>query len=139
VNNITVIEDYAHHPTEIEVTLKAALGLKSKRIVIVFQPHRYSRTKHFKERFSNSLKVADYIVLTDIYSASEKKIKGVSTQQIYDMIKQSGHKSVHLLPKEKIKDHLLKIVKPEDLVLILGAGDVGRISDELVQELKQHV
>jgi UDP-N-acetylmuramate--alanine ligase len=138
VNDITVIEDYAHHPTEIKATLEAAGGLKHERIIVIFQPHRYSRTKHFKESFSTSLKKADYLILTDIYSASEEAIDGVTTKIIYDLIVQGGHSSVHLLSRDKIKDHILKIVRPKDLVLVLGAGDIEEVSDELVAEFKKH-
>ena len=136
-NRITVIEDYAHHPTEIRATLEAAFGLNPRRLIAVFQPHRYSRTKYFKDLLASSLFGADHIILTDIYSASEKPIKGVDSNIIYEDLLKKGHKKVKLISKDKITSYLVKIVKPDDLVLIMGAGDIGEVSDELVQRLKE--
>ncbi len=137
INNVTIIEDYAHHPTEIKATLEAARGLKPERIIVIFQPHRYTRTRHFKNSFSTSLNEADYLILTNIYPASEKAIEGINSKIIYDLIVKKGHKSVHLLPRQKITDHLLKVIKPKDMILVLGAGDIGEVSDELVKGLKE--
>ena len=104
---------------------------------MIFQPHRYTRTRHFKNSFSTSLNEADYLILTNIYPASEKAIEGINSKIIYDLIVKKGHKSVHLLPREKITDHLLKVIKPKDMILVLGAGDIGEVSDELVKGLKE--
>ncbi len=137
IGGITVIEDYAHHPTEIKATIQAASYLKPERIIVVFQPHRYTRTKYFKDSFGVSLEKADYLILTNIYSAHEEAIEGVSSKLIYDFIVKRGHKSTYLLPKEEISKHLLKVIKPKDAVLVLGAGDIGEVSDELVKGLKE--
>ena len=137
INEVMVIEDYAHHPTEIRVTLKAASGLNPKRIIAVFQPHRYSRTMHLKDLFSDSLSDADYIVLTDIYPASEKPIKGITSRLIYEGLIKKKHKEVSLISLDEIVNFIIKIVRPEDIVLIMGAGDVGKVSGELVERLKK--
>lgn len=134
---ITVIEDYAHHPTEIKATLNSASLLRPARIVAVFQPHRYSRTKHLKKSFGQSLMPADHIILTDIYSASEVPIEGISTKLIYQSLIDQGHKSVELLNRHKISRRLADIIRPEDIVLIMGAGDIGEVSDELIKRLKK--
>jgi UDP-N-acetylmuramate--alanine ligase len=136
LNNIMVIDDYAHHPTEIKATLKAISNLRPKRIIAVFQPHRYSRTKHLKDLFIYSFELADYLVLTDIYSASEEPIEGVNSQRLSKEIKANGKKNVLFLPSKKITSHLLTLVREGDVVVVLGAGDVGKIADELSEELK---
>lgn len=136
-NDIMVINDYAHHPTEIQATLEAAQGWKDRRIIVVFQPHRYTRTKFLKEEFGKCFSLTDHLVITDIYAASEEPIEGVSGRDIYEKVLESGHRDAYYLPKDKIIDHLLKIIKPKDMVLILGAGDIGELVDELVGQLKK--
>lgn len=134
-----VIDDYAHHPTEIKATLSAIRNLGRKRIIAVFQPHRYSRTKLLLDEFSASFDLADYIIITDIYAASEVPLEGITAGCIYDKIKERApHKEIYFLPKEEIVIHLLGIIKPDDLVITLGAGDIVKISDELVEKLKRH-
>jgi UDP-N-acetylmuramate--alanine ligase len=135
VNGIMVIDDYAHHPTEIKATLEAAKIWKDKRIVAVFQPHRYTRTKYLLDTFSNTFNLVDHLVITDIYPASEKPIEGVSARNIYTKIVEYGHKDVHFLPKGEIVEHLVKRLKPNDLVIIMGAGDIGKVANELVNTL----
>jgi len=135
-NGVTVVEDYAHHPTEIMATLKTAESLKPKRIIGVFQPHRFTRTMNLIDRFSNCFSASDYLILTDIYSASEKTISGVTGKVLYDKVIESGHSNVFYLDKNKITDHLCKVKKPGDMILVLGAGDINKVADELVQRLK---
>lgn len=134
-NGILIIDDYAHHPTEITATLAAARSWKNKRVVGVFQPHRYSRTKFLKKEFGRCFVHADHVVITDIYAAHEAPIKGIAAKTIYEQIKQSGHKSVCFLPKEKIKEHLKSVVRSGDMLMLLGAGDIGRLAEELSQGL----
>ena len=135
-NEIMVINDYAHHPTEIQATLEAARGWKDRRIIGVFQPHRYTRTKFLKEEFGKCFSLADHIVITDIYAASEEPIVGVSGRDIYEKVVESGHRNAYYLPKDKIIAHLLQVIKPKDMVLILGAGDIEELVDELVEKIK---
>ncbi|MFA5411007.1 MAG: UDP-N-acetylmuramate--L-alanine ligase [Candidatus Omnitrophota bacterium] len=133
-----LIDDYAHHPTEIKATLSAIGNLKFKRLIAVFQPHRYTRTKLLSDEFAKCFDAADYLVITDIYPAGEPAEEGVSAKLIYDKIRQnSPGKEAHYLAKEEITGHILGILKPGDLIITLGAGDITKISDELAEELKR--
>lgn len=134
-DDIMIVEDYAHHPREIAATIAACKNWPGRRLVGVFQPHRYSRTKFLKEEFGKSFLGLDELILTDIYSASEKPIEGVTTKVIYDEALKNGQRKISLLKKEAIIPHLLKTLKGNEIVLILGAGDIGELSDELVKEL----
>jgi UDP-N-acetylmuramate--alanine ligase len=137
---LKVIDDYAHHPTEIKVTLAAVKSLRPKRIIAIFQPHRYSRTKILLDDFASSFSAADYLIVTDIYAASEIPIEGVRAELLCDSIKRlAPAKSVVYLPKERIVEHLLRIGRPGDLLITLGAGDITKICDELAQELRRQV
>ena len=132
-----VIDDYAHHPSEIKATLAAAANLNVKRKIVVFQPHRYTRTQLLLNDFAESFAQADYLIITDIYAASEQPIEGVSAQGLSEKIKEyNPGKEVLYLPKEGILSHLLGVINEGDLVMTLGAGDIVRISDALAQELK---
>jgi len=134
---IRVLDDYGHHPTEIQATLSALSYVSHSRIIAVFQPHRFSRTKFLLEDFGRSFKEADYVIITDIYPASEPPIAGITGRSVYDKIKMNGHKEVHFLPKEEIVKHLTHIARPGDLIITLGAGDITRISDELAEAIKR--
>ncbi|MFH1269773.1 MAG: UDP-N-acetylmuramate--L-alanine ligase [Candidatus Omnitrophota bacterium] len=133
-----LIDDYAHHPTEIKATLDALRGFQFNRLIAVFQPHRYTRTKLLFEEFGRSFDLADYIIITDIYPAGERPQKGVSAGLIYDKVKEClPDKEVYLLPKKKIAAHILKIIKPHDVLITLGAGDIVKVCDELAEEFKR--
>lgn len=133
-----LIDDYAHHPTEIRATLSALINLRFARLIAIFQPHRYTRTKLLLDEFSKSFDLADYVIITDIYPAGEEPQEGISGRLIYDKIKEySPNKQVIFLPKEKIAMHILETIKPQDLVVTLGAGDIVKTCDELVEELKR--
>lgn len=138
INNIKVIEDYGHHPTEIRATLEAAKSLNPKRLVVAFQPHRYSRTKFLMEEFSKSFDLVDHLIITDIYAASEAPIPGITGESLCARLKQASKKEVCFVPKDKIIQNLASVTKPGDLVIFLGAGDIGRLSDELLQRLKEN-
>ncbi|MDD5097832.1 MAG: UDP-N-acetylmuramate--L-alanine ligase [Candidatus Omnitrophica bacterium] len=132
-----VIDDYAHHPTEIKATLSAVVNLKAKRKIVIFQPHRYSRTQLLLDEFAQAFDQADYLIITDIYAASEQPIDGVSAQVLLNKIKERiMDKEVVYLPKEEIVGHIKKIISPGDLVITLGAGDIVKVSDALAEELK---
>jgi len=133
-SDILVIDDYAHHPTEIKATLESLRNL-GRRIVAVFQPHRYSRTKYLKEEFGASFSLADHVVITDIYSAHETPIEGVSAKDICESAKRYGHKDVHFEPRDGIVEHLKHAVRPGDALFILGAGDIGQMPEEIVAAL----
>ena len=133
-----VIDDYAHHPTEIRATLSALKNLKSRRIIAVFQPHRYTRTKLLLDEFSRSFDLADYVIITDIYPAGELPIEGINGRRLQEKIKERTlNKNILFLPKEKILEHILKIKKPGDLIITLGAGDIVKACDELVERIKR--
>ena len=136
--DIMVVDDYAHHPTEVLACLKAAKDGWKRRIIAVFQPHLYSRTKDFYKDFGRSFFNSDILVVTDVYPAREDPIPGVSGELISSAAKEYGHKEVHYLTlKEKIVPLLKEILRPNDMVVFMGAGDITKFSDRLVQELKK--
>ncbi len=138
VNGIRIIDDYAHHPSEIKATLKAAKQLKNGRVVSVFQPHRYSRTSILGERFGEAFSEADVVIVSDIYSAGEEPIEGVSAANIISAIeKHDGRDVIYLPTRQEIVDYLLSNARPGDMILTLGAGDIWNTGVELVERLKE--
>jgi len=134
--NITVVDDYGHHPAEIVETLKTAKEYNNGRIVAVFQPHRYSRTYFLHEEFGTSFFDADLVIVTGIYPAGEEPIEGVSGRLIYDAVKKYGHKNAYYIEDfNEIKEFLKKELRPGDLLITLGAGNIYKIGDALLQEL----
>ncbi|MFZ7104953.1 MAG: UDP-N-acetylmuramate--L-alanine ligase [Peptococcaceae bacterium] len=136
VNGIQVVDDYAHHPTEIKVTLQAARNSHSGRIIAVFQPHRYTRTHFLAKEFAQSFSQADILILDEIYSAGEKPIPGVSTQLIVDRLA-PGDKAHYIKNRSELINYLLTIVEPGDMVLTLGAGNIWRVGIDLIGELQK--
>ncbi|MBW2650606.1 MAG: UDP-N-acetylmuramate--L-alanine ligase [Deltaproteobacteria bacterium] len=134
---VTVVDDYGHHPTEIKAVLAAAKkAWEGRRLIAVFQPHRYTRTRALFDEFLGSFDDAGALILTDIYAASEKKIKGVHSMNLCKSIKDNGHGDVmYLSGFKEIVDHLTGIVKPGDVVMTLGAGDVWKIGEDLLGRL----
>ena len=136
--DVMIIDDYAHHPTEIMVTLSAVKNLKHKRLICAFQPHRYTRTKLLLNEFAASFNDADQIIITDIYPASEQPIEGITGELLYNKIKDHyKDKKVIFLPKSEVKGYVLNQLIPGDIFLTLGAGDIIKVNDELVEELKR--
>ena len=137
VGDITVIDDYAHHPTEIKATLAGAKAGWRRRVVCVFQPHLYSRTRDFYEEFGRSFFNADVLVVTDVYPAREEPIQGINGELIANAAKQFGHKQVHYLPdKKSVPAFLLEIVRPGDMIITVGAGDIWRFGEQFITQLK---
>jgi UDP-N-acetylmuramate--alanine ligase len=133
---ILVVDDYGHHPVEIMATLKAARTGWGKRIIVVFQPHRYTRTQALFKDFLTAFYDADILILTDIYPAGEDRIEGVEARDLFEGLREYGHKNVtYLADKKEIVEHLLRIIATGDLVITLGAGDIWQVSDELVKRL----
>jgi UDP-N-acetylmuramate--alanine ligase len=128
-----VADDYAHHPTEIQKTLKAARGLGRKRILAVFQPHRYTRTKSFLPDFAKSFSEADALIVTDIYAASEEPIAGVTGRGVAAEISKTGHPSVMFCERSNVTEMVRKTMRPGDLVIVLGAGDIYHVADEVAR------
>jgi len=132
-DGIRLIDDYGHHPTEIKATLSAIRSMWKGRIVVAFQPHRYSRTRALLDEFAASFSDADVLVLTEIYAASEERIEGVSGSLLADRIRSGGHKSVEFAStKEEVVRLMCQIARPGDMVVTLGAGDIYKVGDELV-------
>jgi len=136
INDIMVIDDYAHHPTEIAATLKVARNIEHKRLITIFQPHRYTRTKYLKKEFAQSFNGTDHLILTDIYSANEKPIYGVTSMIIYKEILKTRKVNANYVVKDKLLENLINFVHRGDVVLFLGAGDIGKLSGEFIQILK---
>lgn len=136
---ITVLDDYAHHPTEIRATLDAAhQGYPDRRVVAVFQPHLYSRTQNFMDEFARAFFNADVLVLTDVYGAREEPIEGVTGERLAERAEQFGHRAVHYVPdKTDLPGRLLKLTEAGDVVLMLGAGDIWRYSRTFVEMLEE--
>jgi len=137
VNGIIVVDDYGHHPTEVKATLAAAAAGLERRVVVVFQPHRYTRTQHLLEAFFTAFHQADKLVLLDIYAAGEKPIPGISGQVLCDGIKKYGHKDVTFMPdRENVVAHMASVLRKGDLMITLGAGDVWKIGEQVLEKLK---
>ncbi|MBC7363180.1 MAG: UDP-N-acetylmuramate--L-alanine ligase [Candidatus Aminicenantes bacterium] len=138
VNDILIVEDYAHHPTEIKATLEAARTGWKRRLVAVFQPHRYTRLAHLLHQFATSFNQADVLIVTEIYSAGEEPIPGINGQALFEEIRQFGHKNVIYEPVLKnIPEKLTKILEPGDMLLVLGAGNVNRIIPDIIKLLEK--
>lgn len=135
-NNIMVVDDYAHHPTEVTATLQAAREGWDRRIIAVFQPHLFSRTKDFHKEFAAAFMESDILIITDIYPAREVPIKGVDGKLVYNSVKSIGHKNVHYVPKlEDLKQHLDNLVKTNDMVITIGAGTIWRYGQKYIDHL----
>ncbi len=133
VNDITVVDDYGHHPAEIRATLEAARGCKFNRLLVLFQPHRYTRTQHLWDEFCRAFNQADILVLLDIYAASEAPIPGVTSEALASAISEAGHKNVHYFRSmQEGIEYLLKQARPGDAILTIGAGNVSRASNEFI-------
>lgn len=137
--NITVIDDYAHHPTEVQATLEATrTGWKDRRIVAVFQPHLYSRTQEMYREFGSCFFDAEVCVITDVYPSREKPIEGVSGKLIADAARELGHQQVHYEEdKKQLPARLKDIVQQGDVVITMGAGDIYKYGEAFVEMLKQ--
>jgi len=136
INGVWIIDDYAHHPTEITTTLLAARQTEPKRLICVFQPHRYSRTQFLREEFGRSFKPTDVLILTDIYAAGEQPIPGITGELLKDEVeRQTGMQALYIPDKDKIARYLSEVVEPGDLVMTMGAGNVFLVGEELVEIL----
>ncbi|MHB1545428.1 MAG: UDP-N-acetylmuramate--L-alanine ligase [bacterium] len=131
-DRLIVVDDYAHHPVEIAATLKAAKNW-NRQIVAVFQPHRYSRMKDLMDDFVNSLKLADFVIITDVYSAGEIAIEGVSSMALSEKMRHEGYKNVFYVPnRNDVKSNLKNMLRGGEMVIFLGAGDITKSCDDFV-------
>jgi UDP-N-acetylmuramate--alanine ligase len=136
-NGINLIDDYGHHPTEIQATLRAAKAIWKGRLVALFQPHRYTRTRDLYREFLSAFNQADLLLLTDIYPAGEDPLPGVTSEVLFRGIRERGHKNVLYVPRrEETADKLISLLKPGDTVITLGAGDIWQLGEELMRKLQ---
>jgi UDP-N-acetylmuramate--alanine ligase len=135
--DVMVIDDYGHHPAEVEASLDAAQKGFDRRVVVAFQPHRYTRTAALFPEFLRAFNKADVLVVTEVYPAGEKPIPGATGEALADGIRAHGHHAVRYVPdKKRVTEALLEIVEPGDLVIALGAGDINASARELVHALE---
>ena len=132
LGSITIIDDYAHHPTEIAATLTAARNYPHDRIICVFQPHTYTRTKAFWNQFSDSLALADVVVLADVYAARETDTLGIHCEDLADDVRHKGTESYYFPSFDAIENFLLEECHDNDLVITMGAGDIYQVGEHLL-------
>jgi UDP-N-acetylmuramate--alanine ligase len=138
VAGISVFDDYAHHPAEIRATLESARAFHRGRVVAAFQPHRYSRTRDLWEDFITAFNDADLLIMTEIYAAGEEKIPGIESAPLVEAISAHGHRNAHFVGDlDAVVERLLVELEPDDLVLILGAGNISTLGDRLVSGLRR--
>jgi UDP-N-acetylmuramate--alanine ligase len=139
-HGITVIDDYGHHPTEVKATLAAAKLHPYRRILVLFQPHRFSRTKHLIDDFGTAFHQADDLYVLDIYAASEEAIEGVTTQALLEKIRSYGHRSAHYVSNlDEGVEAVAQAADAGDLIITLGAGNVSQAADRILQRLREAV
>ncbi len=132
VGEVTIIDDYAHHPTEIASTLNSAKGYKHNRLWVIFQPHTYTRTKAFLTDFAESLSIADVIVLADIYAAREKNTIGISSKDLQAELLKRGSECYYFPSFDEIENFCLEKCSPGDLLITMGAGDIVKVGESLL-------
>lgn len=136
INGVWIIDDYAHHPTEIMTTLLAARQTEPKRLICVFQPHRYSRTQFLQDEFGRAFTASDLLIMTDVYAAGEQPIPGITGEALKEEVeRQTGMQVIYIPDKDKIARYLSEIVEPGDLVMTMGAGNIYMAGEELVEML----
>jgi len=136
-NGVLVVDDYGHHPTEIAAVLAAARELK-RRVVVAFQPHRFSRTAALMDAFGPALAGADHVVLTDIYAAGEDPIPGVTLDRLATAVRATARGVVDVVPRlDDVVPAIVKAVRPGDVVITLGAGSIGTVPDKLMAALSE--
>lgn len=140
-DDLIVVDDYAHHPTEVQATLRAARnGWEDQRIVAVFQPHLYSRTRDLYKEFGSSFFDAEVCVITDVYPSREEPIEGVTGKLIADAAREYGHRQVSYVPdKNDLPEKLKEIVQPGDVIITMGAGDIYKYGEQFVDILKDGI
>lgn len=137
-NDVLVLDDYAHHPTETTVTLAGIRAAWDRRLVAVFQPHLYSRTKDFYQEFGKSFLNSDVFICTDIYPAREKPIESVTGEMIAKVTRKYGHKNVHYIAdKSEVPAKLMQLKKKDDIIITMGAGDIWKYGEKFVEMLKE--
>lgn len=137
--NIQFYDDYAHHPQEIKASIQTLKSLRPQRMVVIFQPHRFSRVKNLFRDFVSVLKLCDCLILTDIYSAQEEPLEGVNSERIYKELLNEGFNNVYYFKKDEIKDFLLSdFLREGDMVVSMGAGDIYKTVEEVIKVIKEN-
>ena len=138
INKITIVDDYAHHPTEVAATLEAAKSSSQGNVIAIFQPHLYSRTKDFCADFAKAFLNADKVILTEIYGARETNTTGITSEIILNAAKDFGHKYIKYIPDmNNIPEYISKIAEPKDIIITMGAGSIYKIAPEIVKNIKE--
>ncbi len=136
VAGVRIVDDYAHHPTEVAATLREAAQLGARRVWAVFQPHLYSRTRDLYDEFGLALSAADGIVVTDVYGSREAPLPGITGRLVEEAARRAGAASVHYVPhRSDVADRLVELIEPGDLVVTMGAGDITLVASELAAAL----
>ena len=133
INGVTIIDDYAHHPTEIKASLNTAKGYNHNELWVIFQPHTYTRTKALFDEFVEALKWFDHVILADIYAAREKNTVGIHSKSLADALKAESVDAYYFDSFEKIEDFVQKKCKKNDMLITMGAGNVADIADDLLR------
>lgn len=140
VNDIMIIEDYAHHPTEIVATLDAAKRGWMRRTVAVFQPHRYSRLSLLMKDFATAFNQADILIITEVFPAGETALSGISGKALFEEIQQFGHKCVFFEPNiKKVASRVAKTAMPKDMIVVMGAGNINQTIPDIIKQLEDKV
>ena len=138
VGGVQVVDDYGHHPAEIQATLSAAREVHSGRLVVAFQPHRFTRTRDLWEEFTRSFNDADVLIVTEVYAASEGKILGIDSAGLAQAIRAHGHREVHhVTDLDAVLDGLVDVARPGDMVVTLGAGSISTLGARLLARLEE--
>jgi len=139
-NGILVVDDYAHHPTEIKAALSILSGSEYKRVIAVFQPHRYTRLKLLMKEFAESFDVVDKLIIAKLYSANQKEIKDVNSGRLTELVKSYGIKDViYIEDFDEIAKYLLSIVKKSDAIIFLSAGNLTKTAHEFGNSLRERI
>lgn len=135
---ISIFDDYAHHPTEIFATLRAVKkAVGNQRLITTFQPHRYTRTRDCFNEFAPAFECSDVLILTDIYSAGENPIDGVTAQTLLEKIRGDFPREIHYVPRNELENYLVQSLHPTDILLTIGAGDITQVGPEILKKLEQ--
>lgn len=139
IKDIMIVDDYGHHPTEVARTLEAAkLGYPDRRIICIFQPHRFTRTARLYEEFGSAFGNADVTIISDIYSAGEEPVSGISGETIFNEVKKNARETKYIRKKEQIAGYVMEIARPKDLIITMGAGDINNVGKEILSRLKEN-
>ncbi len=137
VKDVLVVDDYAHHPTEVKATLEGVKRGWDRRVIAIFQPHTYTRTRDFHTEFGKSFLNADVVVITDVYPAREQPIQGITGELVAKSASDFGHRDVIYVPnKEDVPERIAEITRPGDIVLTMGAGDIWKAGEEILKKLR---